>query len=134
MEGKYRIARGTGDQWDTFMEEGMLVIEDALSDAEVDGYLEMIDASAQGDERYEDGKFFGLNNIVEWYPVFSELIDHPCHVGFGYDVYGELLKLHSSSFDLGIQVITSGTRTGHVQCPTACSLPNFLFRSRSHTG
>ena len=52
MEEKYRIARGTGDQWDTFMEEGMLVIEDALSDAEVDGYLEMIDASAQGDERY----------------------------------------------------------------------------------
>jgi hypothetical protein len=84
------------DQWDTFMDEGMLVIENALTDEEVDRYLSMIYAASEGDERYETGKFFGPNNIVERYPDFSELIDHPRHVGFGYDVYGELLKMHIS--------------------------------------
>ena len=44
MEGtEYRRApKGfTNEQWDTFMEKGILVIENALSDAEVDRYVEM---------------------------------------------------------------------------------------------
>ncbi len=84
------------EQWEAFMEEGVLIIEDALTDEEVEGYLDLIDESAAGDEGYDPSKFFGPNNIVERYPVFSELIDHPRHVGFGYDIYGEQLKLHIS--------------------------------------
>ena len=86
------------DQWDTLMDEGVLVIENALTDEEVDRYVSLIDEATEGDERYEQGKFFGPNHIVERYPAFSELIDHPRHVGFGYDIYGELLKLHISQF------------------------------------
>lgn len=96
----YRVAPPgfTREQWDSFMEEGMLVIENALTDDEVDRYVEMIDAAAARSDNYDPDKFFGPNNIVEKYPEFAELIDHPRHVGFGYDVYGELLKLHISQF------------------------------------
>ncbi|MBT5831855.1 MAG: hypothetical protein HOH77_16845 [Candidatus Latescibacteria bacterium] len=86
------------EQWNSFMEEGMLVIENALTDDEVDHYVDMIDAASARSENYDPEKFFGPNNIVEKYPEFAELIDHPRHVGFGHDVYGELLKLHISQF------------------------------------
>ena len=85
-------------QWDQFMDEGVLVIEDALTGEEVDRYLHMIDECCAEENRYDPAQFFGPGNIVERYPVFSELIDHPCHVGFAYDIYGELLKLHLSQF------------------------------------
>ena len=99
---EYRVAPPgfTREQWDSFMEEGMLVIEDALTEDEVDHYVDMIDSACARSEKYDPKKFFGPQNIVEKYPEFSELIDHPRHVGFGYDVYGELLKMHISQFFL----------------------------------
>ena len=103
MEGtEYRRApKGfTNEQWDTFMEKGILVIENALSDAEVDRYVEMIDRAVADDPKYDSTKHFGPNNIVERYPEFAELIDHERHVGYMYDVYGELLKLHISQIFL----------------------------------
>ncbi len=54
MEGtEYRRApKGfTNEQWDTFMEKGILVIENALSDAEVDRYAEMIDRAVADDPK-----------------------------------------------------------------------------------
>ena len=77
MEGtEYRRApKGfTNEQWDTFMEKGILVIENALSDAEVDRYGEMIDRAVADDPKYDSTKHFGPNNIVERYPEFAELI------------------------------------------------------------
>ena len=101
-EQNYRVApQGfSREQWDAFQKEGMLVIDDALTDAECDRYIEMIDAAAARSEKYDPANFFGPNNIVELYPEFAELIDHPRHIGFMYDVYGELLKLHISQFFL----------------------------------
>ena len=101
-EQKYRVAPPgfTRDQWDEFQENGMLVVEDALTDEECDRYIEMIDVAAARSEKYDPAKFFGPNNIVERYPEFAELIDHPRHIGFMHDVYGELLKLHISQFFL----------------------------------
>ena len=87
-------------QWDTFMAEGMLVIENALSDDDVNRYVEMIDRACLRDPKYNSDKFFGPGNVVEKFPEFSELIDHSRHLGFVYDVYGELLKLHISQFFL----------------------------------
>jgi hypothetical protein len=84
------------DQWDKFMEDGFLIIEDALSSDEVDHYVDMIDRAAANDPKYDSAKHFGPGNIVEKYPGFAEVIDHDRHVGFMYDVYGELLKLHIS--------------------------------------
>ena len=78
----------------------MLTIENALTAEEVDRYVAMIDAACARSEKYDSNKFFGPQNIVEKYPEFSELIDHPRHVGFAYDIYGELLKMHISQFFL----------------------------------
>lgn len=99
-EQTYRVAPEgfTLELWEQFMEEGFLVIENALSDEEVDDYLEVIDRCCAADPKFRPDKFFGPNNTVERDPVFRELIDHPRHVGYVYDVYGELLKLHISQF------------------------------------
>lgn len=40
--------------------------------------------------------FFTLTNFVEADPAFASLIDHEAHVGFAYDLYGEMLKLQIS--------------------------------------
>ena len=94
----YRLAPPgfSEEQWDQFMEDGFLVIENALSDDEVDRYVEMIDRAAANDPKYDPSKHFGPNTIVESYPEFAELVDHDRHVGYMHDVYGELLKLHIS--------------------------------------
>ena len=97
-EQEYRVVPPgfTRDQWGQFMEDGYLILEDALSDDEVDHYLELIDGRCAEDPKFDAGKFYGPNNIVQRFPEFSDLIDHPRHLGSVYDVYGELLKLHIS--------------------------------------
>ena len=40
--------------------------------------------------------FYFTENVVGRDPASAELIDHPQHVGYVYDIYGELLKLHIS--------------------------------------
>ena len=79
-----------------FDREGFLVIENALTQDEVDYYLNAIDEPTASDLTYKESEFYGPQNVVTRYPVLAELIDHPRHVGFGHDIYGELLKLHIS--------------------------------------
>jgi hypothetical protein len=86
----------TVEQWQTFMDEGMLVVENALSDAEVDAYVDAVDRVSGADPKYDPSKFYGPGNVVERDPELTALIDHERHVGFAYDIYGELLKLHIS--------------------------------------
>ena len=95
---QYRIAPPgfTAEQWEAFNRDGFFVIEDALSETEVDSYVEAINSVAHSDPKYTTGDTFGMDNIVERHPLLTDLIDHPRHVGFAYDLYGELLKLHQS--------------------------------------
>ncbi|MBM3215566.1 phytanoyl-CoA dioxygenase family protein [Candidatus Poribacteria bacterium] len=97
-EPEYRRAPSgfTPEQWEAFMEEGLLVLEDALSPDEVAYYTDAIDRLCASDPRFDASRFYGPDNAVERAPEFAELIDHLRHVGFVYDVYGELLKLHIS--------------------------------------
>ena len=97
-EPQYRRApRGfTPEQWEQFTTEGMLVIEGALSDDEIDRYIEALDRCCAADSSFDPTTFYMTENIVERDPIFSELIDHPRHLGYVYDIYGELLKLHLS--------------------------------------
>lgn len=88
----------TKEQWEQFDQEGFLVVENALTQAEIDRYLDAIDQCAAADANYKEGKWYRPNHVVPIHPVFSELIDHPRHVGYVYDIYGELLKLHISQF------------------------------------
>jgi hypothetical protein len=82
------------------MRDGFLVIEDALSPEEVRYYLEAIDEVAAADGKLPPQKFYSPQNVVERHPRFAELIDHPRHIGFAYDIYGELTKLQQSQFML----------------------------------
>ena len=95
---EYRLAPNgfTAEQWEQFTADGVIVIEDALSDEEIDRYLQAIDRYCAADAQYNPTKFCMRENIVQRDPTFAELIDHPRHVGYGYDIYGELLKLHLS--------------------------------------
>ena len=119
------------------MKEGALVFEGALSEDEVEAYLEAIDRITKEDPKYDAGKFYGPDNIVERDPLFAALIDHPRHLGYVYDLYGELLKLHLSQFFLSDRETAAtmpGIRTGPAQSPRGSSLPTCHSRSRSHTG
>ena len=102
MENNYRVAPlgFTTEQWQTFNEDGIIFIEDALSEDEIDAYIDAIDRVAAKHPKYTKGGYLGLENIVERDAVFTGLIDHRRHVGFAYDLFGELLKLHQSQFFL----------------------------------
>ena len=101
-ETKYRVApRGfTSEQWETFLRDGIIIIEDALAQAEIDEYLAAIDRLTAADPDFKDGDRFYRDNFVELDPTLTGLIDHPRHVGYAYDIFGELLKLHETQLFL----------------------------------
>ncbi|SDT68119.1 phytanoyl-CoA dioxygenase family protein [Actinoplanes derwentensis] len=78
----------TDESWAAFARDGILVIEDALSPAVV---ADLNDAVVR---HGEDNPL----HIVADDERFTELIDHPAHIGFVYDVYGEMLKLLRSEY------------------------------------
>ena len=98
----YRVAPPgfTADQWETFNKDGIIFIEDAIADEDIRCYIDAIDRVAARHPKYTPGGYLGMENIVERDPVFADLIDHERHVGYGYDLFGELLKLHQSQFFL----------------------------------
>lgn len=100
--GHYRQAPTgfTETEWETFLEEGILVFENALQQEEVNELLAAVDRVAQAHEKYEPGAFLSVQNFVERDPVLANLIDHDRHVGYVYDVYGEQLKLQLSELFL----------------------------------
>lgn len=97
---EYRIAPPgfSPEQWATFEEDGIITIEDALSPQEIERYTDALDRIASNDPKYDPNETFGRENVVELDAVLAELIDHPRHVGFAYDLFGEQLKLHISQF------------------------------------
>ncbi|MYA22057.1 MAG: phytanoyl-CoA dioxygenase family protein [Gemmatimonadetes bacterium] len=99
-DSAYRIAPPgfTDDEWETFNREGILFFEDALDQAAVDELTAAVDRVCQSSPKYRAGETFGCQNIVERDPAFAALIDHPRHIGYAYDFFGELLKLHQSQF------------------------------------
>lgn len=99
---QYRVAPAgfTEEQWETFLEDGIIVMENALSQDEVNELLAAVDRTAEAHEKYEPGAFLSVQNFVERDPVLADLIDHDRHVGYVYDVYGEQLKLQLSEMFL----------------------------------
>ncbi|MEU6573877.1 phytanoyl-CoA dioxygenase family protein [Streptomyces sp. NPDC046805] len=78
----------TPDTWAAFARDGILVVHDVLDAAQVDALTAAV--TAQKDPT--------AMNVVELHERFTELIDHPAHTGFVYDVYGEMLKLLRSEY------------------------------------
>ena len=95
----YRVAPPgfTAESWAQFEDLGYLVFEDAIPPDQVAALSEAIDRLAAADPRHDPAKHFSRQNIVEHDPAFAALIDHPRHIGFAYDLYGELTKLHLSN-------------------------------------
>lgn len=109
-----------------FDRNGLVIVPDALEAEAVSRYLEAVDRVVGGHD-IEHHPFFSRENVVELDTAFEDLIDHPRHVGFVYDLFGEQLMLHSS------QVFIRGGPSGpgnqwHPDGPRA--LPYGVFTSR----
>lgn len=78
----------TEQTWDSFWRDGFLVIEDALTPDQVQTLRAAVNDC--GDSQ--------AWNVVERDRRLAELIDHPSHIGYVHDVYGEMLKLLRSEF------------------------------------
>lgn len=84
----------TEEQWRQFMREGYLVLENVLSEETCDRYMEAIDRVAANDPKFKPDAYYGPQNVVERDPAFADLIDRESHIGYAYDLYGELTKVH----------------------------------------
>jgi hypothetical protein len=102
-ETRYKTAPPgfTRAQWQQFERDGYLLIENALTRGEVNGYLDIIREVLARQPGYTPGSpFTPWSGVAHLHKELSNLIDHPRHVGFAYDLYGELVKLHNSQFFL----------------------------------
>jgi ectoine hydroxylase-related dioxygenase (phytanoyl-CoA dioxygenase family) len=88
----------TPEQWAIFERDGIIFLEDALSSDEIQRYTDAIERVASADPKFRTDETFARQNVVEKDSVLAELIDHPRHVGFAHDIFGEQLKLHISQF------------------------------------
>ena len=74
-EQKYRPAPPgfTPEQWKTFNEDGIIFIEDAISEADIQTYIDVIARVAASNPKYSPGGYLGLENIVEPRPSFLQV-------------------------------------------------------------
>ena len=86
----------TPEQRECFERDGFLHFDACIHDDEVERYLAAVDRVAEGHPAYRADQWFAPERIVTRDRTFVELIDHPRHIGFAYDCYGELLQLHLS--------------------------------------
>jgi len=84
----------TREQWAAFMRDGVLTIENAIPDEEVEEYLEGMERIVRAIPGHKPGRHVMLHNFVERDPVFAKAIDHPRHIGYAYDLFGEQTKLN----------------------------------------
>jgi Phytanoyl-CoA dioxygenase (PhyH) len=83
----------TAEEWETFMRDGLVVLQTRLGQEEIDRYLEAAERCLSMGPAYSAQKTHKVSNVVASDPVFTELIDHPRHVGYAHDLFGEQLKL-----------------------------------------
>ena len=88
----------TPELWEIFERDGIIFLEDALAPEEITHYTEALDRITAVDSKFDPNETFGRENVVELDAALAELIDHPRHVGYAYDLFGEQLKLHISQF------------------------------------
>ena len=83
-------------QREAFDRDGFITIPGAIPPEDVRRYVAAIDRCAAADPAFNPKEFYSPENIAPRDPVFAELIDHERHIGFAYDLYGELTKLQLS--------------------------------------
>ncbi|PHM50723.1 phytanoyl-CoA dioxygenase family protein [Xenorhabdus miraniensis] len=86
------------EQWNAFKKNGFLIIKNALNSYDIEKYKNEIIKSCSFESQIDDNNSHMDRNIVENNSVFEELIDNKNHIGFIYDIYGEMIKLLLSQF------------------------------------
>jgi len=84
------------DQWARFNRDGFLVLDSAISTENIARYRQAHRRIRQGKQGFDPGRFSEVKNMVAADRTVAELIDHPDHIGYVYDLFGELTKLHMS--------------------------------------
>lgn len=80
----------TDETWNTFYQDGFVVLPNRLPEDEVVNLRNLIKSYAKA----QDGRqSLDLRHLVEMHPKFARMINHDNYIGFVYDVYGEGLKL-----------------------------------------
>ena len=132
---QYRIAPPgfTPEQWETFNEDGIIFIDNAISDNDIQMYKDAIDRTATNNPKYKPGGFLHLENIVERDPVFSNLIDHERHVGYAYDLlvnYSNYIRVNLFYVHPEENNITNGIPMERVHYLTEYFHPNYHYKSK----
>lgn len=86
----------TIDQWTAFERDGYFFVEDVLDGPACDRYAQAIWDLARADPGWSQDKHFSRANLVRQDRIFEDLIDRDSHIGYAYDLYGELTKVHLS--------------------------------------
>lgn len=127
----------TQDQLKLFLKDGFLVVENAIPGTEVLRYLEALHtvADQMGSLTERDRRIYGksliepnghpqnaveeqflhVEGLVGLNRIFEELIDHERHIGYVYDLFGQLTKLHIS--EAFIRPDNMGRNPWHVDGP-----------------
>ena len=126
----YRVAPPgfSREQWREFQERGIVILEDALTPEEVAYYRDAVDRVCSRDPGYVEGTTdYRVSNAVEADPAIAELIDHPRHVGYAYDLYGEMLKIIRS--DIFVRPRDTDSNMWHPDSPRATPYPGVRARA-----
>ena len=127
----------TVDQWETFNRDGIIFIENALINQEIDDYLLAINDLTDQSGRYKEGNFLGHDNIVEKSPLFANLIDPPDTLVTLTTSLVNCLNCTRAKFSFGRPVVLttiSGIQTGPEPCWTAYFRLNCLCTLKSVIG
>ncbi|WP_179022916.1 phytanoyl-CoA dioxygenase family protein [Streptomyces sp. IMTB 2501] len=81
----------TDEQWRTFAAEGLLHVENALSEKQVEELLGAVNRYVGGaTEKEHTNK---VENIIAKHHEFASLIDLETHIGYAYDIFGDQTRL-----------------------------------------
>jgi hypothetical protein len=125
------------DQIREFVKNGFLVVNNAIPRADLQRYLEALDKvtaevgsltardrriygpSLAASDGYPGGSageaFLHIEGLAGLSGVFAELIDHERHIGYIYDIFGQMTKLHIS--EAFIRPGNTGRNPWHVDGP-----------------
>lgn len=96
----YLHGRSFDDAWDQFQEEGYVIFEHALSDAELAeqraALKPWIDADIRGRNNFEGSKSNRIYAMLDKDPVFADLIAHPLQLAFAERELGASVLLYAS--------------------------------------
>lgn len=86
----------TDDELKQFSQDGFITLKDGLSESEVARYLSIIDELVGANPDFDPNETFKVRNLVGRDRRFEHLIDDPRHIGYIYELFGEMTKLVDS--------------------------------------